>query len=166
MQIAIFGGSFNPPHLGHFLSAQQLVDFGFVDQVWLMPCYAHVWNKKLASPRHRLAMAKFLENKDIKVSTLEIEQKRAVSTIETLKILIAKHPNYRFLWIIGGKSVSDLPKWQDYEELIKNYYFLIVPEIMDVSSSIVRERTKKGLSIKSLVPEKVREYIEEQGLYT
>lgn len=165
MQIGIFGGSFDPPHFGHLLSAQQLVDFGFCDQVWLMPCFAHVWGKRLSSVKHRSAMTKLLENKKIKVSTLEIEQKRAMPTIETLKILEKKYPKHNFFWVIGEKTLEELPKWKDYRKLIKNYNFLIVPEVEDISSSMIRERVKKGLSIKGLVPEKVRRYIERNKLY-
>lgn len=165
MRIGVFGGSFDPAHLGHLRSCQQLVDSRLVDQVWLMPCYAHVWRKKLAPVKDRLTMTKFLENKKIKVSTLEIEQKRAVYTIDTLKLLSSKYPQHRFVWIISSKSLQDLPKWGDYQKLMKKHYFLVVPEIVDVSSSIVRERVKKGLSIKGLVPEKVKEYIEKNKLY-
>jgi len=197
MQIAIFGGSFNPPHLGHFLSAQQLVDFGFIDQVWLMPCYAHVWNKKLALIEHRLKMTKFLENEKIKVSELEIKEKKPVYTIETMELLKKKHPRHYFSLIIGEKSLKELSKWKDYKRLIKNYKFLVVPQnssntshprprrgeaeggqssiikpishplwvTTGVSSSIIRKRVKKGISIVGLVPGKVREYIKKNKLY-
>ena len=165
MQIGVLGGSFDPPHIGHLLSAQQLVDFGFCGQVWLMPCFAHVWEKKLSPVKHRLRMTRFLENKKIKVSTLEIEQKKALPTIETLRLLKRRYPQHHFCWVIGGKSLLELPKWRDYEELIKNYYFLIVPEEGGISSSIIRERVKKGLSIKGFVPEEVEAYIKKHGLY-
>lgn len=165
MQIGVLGGSFDPPHIGHLLSVLQLLSFGYVKAVWLMPCFAHVWRKKLSSVKHRLAMVKFLENKNIRVSTIEIEQKRAVPTIETLKILEKEYPLHQFFWIISEKTLDELPKWQDYEKLIKNYDFLIVPEVEGVSSSMIRERVKKGLSIRGLVPEKVAAYIKKHGLY-
>ncbi len=165
MQIGVFGGSFDPPHLGHLLSALQLISFSYCGQVWFMPCFAHVWGKKLSPVKHRLAMTKLLGNKDIKVSALEIEQKRAMPTIETFKIFKKRYPQHQFFWVIGEKTLEELPKWKDYRKLIKNYNFLIVPEVEDISSSIIRERVKKGLSIKGLVPEKVEAYIKRNKLY-
>ena len=165
MQIGIFGGSFDPPHLGHLRSAQRLLGHKSVDQAWLMPCYSHVWEKKLSPVKHRLAMTKLLENKNIKVSTIEIEQKRPVPTIETLRILRKKYPNDRFFWVIGEKSLPELPKWKDYEKLISNNDLLVVAEIKGISSSIIRQRVKKNLSLKGFVSKKVAEYIKNNGLY-
>ena len=102
-------------------------------------------------------------HKNIKVSTLEIKQKRAVHTVETLKLLEKKYPQHQFFWIVSQKSVPELPKWKDYER-IKNQ-ILIVPEIEGISSSIIRERVKKGLSLKDFVPEKIEAYIKKHGLY-
>ena len=110
-------------------------------------------------------MTRLLEEPKIKVSLLEIKQKRAVYTIETLEMLKKYYPQHQFFWIVGEKDVSDLPKWKDYEKLKKEQQFLIVPQIVDVSSSLVREWVRKGLSIENLVPEKVAEYIEKHGLY-
>ena len=163
MQIGIFGGSFNPPHLGHLRAAQNLLANGRIDEVWLMPCYAHVWQKKLALPKHRLAMTRFLENKKIKVSALETEQKKPVYTIETLKLLSSRYPQHCFFWIIGAKSLAELAKWEKPDEVKKQ--LIIVPEIPGVSSTIIRNRIKKGASIKNLVPAKAAEYIKKHGLY-
>lgn len=193
MKIGVLGGSFNPPHLGHLIVSQQLIDFGFVDQVWLMPCYAHVWHKKLAPVKNRLTMCRFLANKKIKVSTLEIDQKKPMSTITTLKLLEKKYPKQQFFWLIGQKSLKELPQWNHYQELIKNYKFLILPQnskklkienclpsrqagklkiishplwaTSNLSSSVVRKRIKKGLSLKGFVPEKVAAYIKKHRLY-
>lgn len=143
MQIGVFFGSFDPPHLGHLCSAQQLVKSGGCDQIWLMPCFAHVWQKKLVSSKHRLAMLKFLADKKIKISDLEIKAKRALYTIETLAILKKKYPQHRFSLVIGEKSLKELVKWKDHQKLKRDYPLLVAPEIPGVSSSIIRERLKK-----------------------
>ncbi len=71
MKIAILGGSFDPPHLGHLLIAQQVIESVGVNQVWLMPNYDtsthhEIFQKKLSSPEDRLAMVKLLERETIK----------------------------------------------------------------------------------------------------
>ncbi len=171
MQIGIFGGSFNPPHSGHLRAAQNLLASGRqarpplrrIDEVWFMPCYAHVWNKALAPAQHRLAMLQFFTGNRLKVSTLEIDQKRPVYTVETLKLLSSQYPQHRFFWIIGQKSLPELAKWEEPEKVKER--LIVVPEVPGISSTIIRNRIKKGASIKNLVPEKVREYIEKHKLY-
>ena len=163
MQIGVFGGSFDPVHLGHLLAAKKLIKSKRVDQVWLMPCYAHVWKKELTAIKDRLAMLQFLESPQIKISTLEVEQKREVYTVETLKILKKRYPQNRFFWLVGEKSWPELPKWRDYKQ-IKDQ-ILIVPNIANISSTLIRERVKKGLSIKGLVQKKAAEYIKSNQLY-
>lgn len=167
MQIGIFGGSFNPPHSGHLRAAQNLLANGSparrVDEIWFMPCYVHVWNKELAPAEHRLAMLQFFTGDRLKVSTLEIDQKRPVYTIETLKLLSSQYPQHRFFWIIGQKSLPELAKWKEPERVKER--LIVVPEVFGISSTIIRNRIKKGKSIQELVPAKVAEYIQKHELY-
>jgi len=163
MRIGIFGGSFDPPHRGHLKAVQNLLVLGKIDEIWFMPCYVHVWDKKLAPARHRLAMTRLLKNQKIKVSVLEIEQKKPVYTIETLKLLNSCYHQHQFFWIIGEKNLSELVKWKEAEKVKKQ--LLIVPEIPGICSSLIRQRIKQGKSIKNLVPAKVAAYIKKHGLY-
>ena len=163
MQVGIFGGSFDPPHLGHLKAAQNLLASARVDEIWFMPCYVHVWDKKLASARHRLAMLKLLTRPQLKLSTFEVAKKRPVYTIETLKLLNSRYPQHQFFWIIGAKSLPELTKWKEPEKVKKQ--LLVVPEIPGISSTIIRQRIKKSQSIKNLVPAKVADYIKKHGLY-
>lgn len=171
MQIGIFGGSFNPPHSGHLRAAKSLLacrggspSLRRVDEVWFMPCYAHVWSKALAPAKHRLAMLQFFTGDRLKVSTLEIDQKRPVYTIETLRLLASRYPQHRFFWIIGQKSLPELPKWKEPEKVKER--LIVVPEVPGISSTIIRNRIKKGKSIKELVPAKIAEYIQKHELYS
>lgn len=66
MNVAILGGAFNPPHLGHLLIAEQTLKFTDIDQVWLTPCYKHTFLKNLAPVKHRIAMTKMLTGEDIR----------------------------------------------------------------------------------------------------
>ena len=82
MKIGILGGSFDPPHKGHIIIANRLLKLRQFDQIWLMPCYHHPFNKKLSPSQTRLEMIKFLENDKVKVSDLEINQKTISYTVQ------------------------------------------------------------------------------------
>ena len=75
MRIALLGGSFNPPHIGHVWMARQVLDFCGVDEVWLLPNYDQSPSKDVAPVEHRLAMTRLLEGDKIRVSTIEVDNK-------------------------------------------------------------------------------------------
>lgn len=127
MKIGILGGSFDPPHKGHVTIARRLLKLNLFNQVWLMPCYQHPFNKNLSSPDKRLEMTKYLEDGDIKVSDLEIRKKTINYTIDTLKFLNKKRPQDKFGWIIGTDQVSDFTKWKRWREIINNFKLIVVP---------------------------------------
>lgn len=125
MRIAILGGSFDPPHIGHLLVAQQVKKLLNVDQVWLMPAFTHPFNKPLTNATHRLAMAKLLQDSAVKVSDFEIAKKGTSFTIDTLTALKKEYPQDSFFWIIGSDQVTDFPKWKNWEEIINKYHLII-----------------------------------------
>lgn len=130
MNIAILGGSFNPPHIGHSLVATQIKELYPIDEVWFMPTYIHPFNKQVISTNHRLEMTRYLENDYTKVSSVEIEQGKVSYTIDTLKFLYKKHPVDTFFWIIGSDQIKDFKKWKDWEELISQYNLIVFPRPM------------------------------------
>lgn len=127
MKIALLGGSFNPPHIGHALIAQQTLELFDVDEVWLMPAYQHAFDKDLSDARHRLAMTQLLDNGSIKTSTFEIDEEKVNYTIETLEKLYQKFPNDKFYWIIGSDQLESFKKWKDWKKLLNEHNFLIFP---------------------------------------
>lgn len=180
------GGVFNPPHLGHLLMAEQAMDFTGIEQVWLLPVYQHSFNKHLNSLEERLKMTGMLTDDKIKLSILEIDHKLSGQTIELIPILKKLYPQHRFVFIIGSDQLATFHKWGEYKKLLKLMPFLVIPragfplqplysgmKVLDhpllvktnISSTIIRNRFKKGLTIDHLVPEKVREYIEKKKLY-
>src|SRR3989344_5922629 len=97
MNITLFGGSFNPPHLGHqIVLAQAFELIPHLDQIWLLPEYQHSFakNTHLAPVKHRLAMVKLFENlstnRRIKLQTCCLDQKMSGNTIEHITCLKAK----------------------------------------------------------------------------
>ncbi len=193
MRIAILGGAFDPPHLGHQLIAEQVLDFTDINEVWLAPCYRHSFNKKLTPVRHRVAMTKMLTNSKIKYCNEEVANKLSGETISLMEILRKKYPQHRFFFLIGSDNLIGLKKWGRWQKLITTTDFLVFPRLgfkgnlsrfglnnssyklktikhpliitVDISSTNIRKRVKQGLSIKHLVPKKVEEYIKNHHLY-
>jgi len=189
MKIAILGGSFDPPHLGHLAVAQQVIQLLSIDQVWLMPCFSHAFDKRLSPAKQRLAMCKLLQTKNILVSDLEIQKTGISYSWETLNFLKQKFPQHVFSWIIGSDQITDFSKWYRWQDLIKenliffprtgdkdqskkqllkligqdnfpeNIIFLEQAQIINISSTLVRERISKKLKINDLVGEKIATYV-------
>ena len=121
MKIAVLGGQFNPPHLGHIIMAQQVLEFTDSEQVWLAPCYQHTFDKKMASVKHRATMTKMICNKNIKFCDQEIKNKLSGDTIKLMDLLVKKYPQHEFSFIIGSDNLPDFKKWGHWEKLIKKY---------------------------------------------
>lgn len=147
MKIAILGGSFDPPHIGHALAALQIKELLNLDQIWLMPCFIHPFGKKLSNTNHRLSMAKCLENTNIKVSDFEIENKKVSYTIATLDALSKIYKNDTFYWILSSEDLENFQKWKNWQEIIKKHNLIIFPREIQAS---IKEKIKKCLNLESI----------------
>lgn len=148
MIIAILGGSFDPPHNGHKLIAQQILKHLDIDEVWLMPVFSHPFNKSLSSTSDRLAMTKYLKNSKTKVSDLEINKKRTSFTLETLRLLAKQYVNYKFYWIIGSDQLGQFRKWKHWEDIIKDFDLIIYPR--STNNNRIEQDIKKYLKLKKI----------------
>jgi nicotinate-nucleotide adenylyltransferase len=162
-RIGILGSSFDPPHLGHLEITKKAPGLGLVDEVWLMVCFRNPWSEEVASVADRLAMAKLLTSKKIKVSDLEIKRGGKSYTIDTV-LELKRRFKYNFFWILGSDHLKDLHKFKKADLLLQEMVFLVFPR-SKISSSVIRERVKKGQSIEKLVPAQIKKYIEEHKLY-
>lgn len=162
--VAIFGGSFDPPHLGHLGVIKKVLASGLVDEVWLIPNFSHSWKKTIASPDDRLKMCQLLKDSKVKTCDIEIRRGGKSYTIETVRILKKKYPDHYFYWLLGKDLLKELSKWKDPEALKKEIEFIAFPETK-ISSTLIRERIKKNLPITRMVPKKVAEYIKTHKLY-
>lgn len=147
MKIAILGGSFDPPHIGHALAALQIKELLNLDQIWLMPCFIHPFGKKLSNANYRFSMTKCLENKDIKVSDFEIENKKISYTIDTLDALSKKYKNDIFYWILSSEDLENFQKWKNWKEIVEKYNLIIFPRRSQAS---LKEKVKKCLNLESI----------------
>lgn len=185
-KIAIFGGSFNPVHIGHLIVAEQVRSNLSVDQVWFMPTNQppHVDKKTVIDFRHRLTMLELAvsQNPYFQIETIEFERTGKSYTYETMLALKERYPDKTFYFIIGADMVEYLPKWYRIDDLIQLVQFVAVsrpgyqtatpypvtwiPSIdVDISSSLIRNLVKYGKSIRYLVPQGVDTLIEKEGWY-
>ncbi|MBI4062298.1 nicotinate (nicotinamide) nucleotide adenylyltransferase [Candidatus Gottesmanbacteria bacterium] len=184
MHIGLFGGVFNPPHRGHLMIAQQVLDFTDIDEVWFLPNWGqHPPKPGVAAVGHRLAMTRMLRLPKTKVSTLEIEKQLDGNTINLLPHLPKKH-SYTF--IMGADWLPTFRVWGHWEELLEKLPFLVFPRngypneplyksmkllehklliTSNISATLVRERVKNNLSIEQFVSEGIVKYIKEHSLY-
>lgn len=193
MKIAVLGSPFDPPHLGHQLIAQQILDFTDVDLVWLAPCFKHTFNKKLTAVGHRVAMTEMLLETKIQYCGEEIDNRLSGATLELIELLKQKYPQHQFSFVIGSDNLKTFKKWVSWEKLLKTTRFFVFPRpefdynlkkhgldnpqyqltlvrhpllvMIDISSSKIKERVKEGLSITHLVPKRVEKYIKKHNLY-
>ena len=127
MKVAVFGGSFDPPHNGHLWLAKMILRRKFCEKAVLIPANMHPFAKKLSSANHRLAMTKLLENENIKVSDIEIRRGNISYSIDTLNELQKLYPQDDFVWIIGEDQIENFTKWKSWKEIIVKYGLIIVP---------------------------------------
>lgn len=183
MNIALLGGAFNPPHIGHLMIAQQVLDFTDTDEVWFLPNYHQSPPKPVATVEDRLAMTKLLEGPRMRVSTIEIDNKLDGETVNILPYLSSEHT---FSFIIGSDQLATFHLWSSYESLLQKLPFFVFPRYgypndplypgmhvisdeclvgSNISSTKIRHRIAHGLSVEQFVPKTVYNYIMEKKLY-
>lgn len=187
MKIAVLGGRFDPPHLGHLWVAQQVLDFTHdIAEVILMPAFQHQWKETQVPWEQRFEMVSLITSKRITLSDIEMKRKGVSYSIDTIRE-IKKERRAEITWIIGSDIVSEFHRWERSTELFKEAEFLVFPRdpyhipedvirefkilrhpdlvTSNISSTIIRKRIKEGLSINNFVPDKVEEYINKNSLY-
>ena len=192
-RIAVMGGTFNPIHYAHLISAEQVRTGLGYDKILFIPSARpphKVANADIIEPEHRyqMVLSAIAENPHFEVSRIELERAGPSYTIETLKALKKRYGETTELaWIIGADSLIEYKVWRDFDEVLTqcvmiattrpSYDLNRVPlEIrkrvttfpitgVDISATVIRERIRKGLSIRYLVPEDVQAYIHRYQLY-
>ncbi len=153
MKIAVLGGSFDPPHLGHIFIARQIKETFNMDEVWLLPLFEQgfdrFFEKKLSSFEDRYKMAKFLENDFIKASTFEKDENPSSRTIDTLEKLKSKYPNDDFFWVMGTDQLVSIQKYFQWEKITNNHNLIIFPReylLPDLHEVVLKSLNVKKIS--------------------
>ena len=150
--VAILGGSFNPPHPGHFEMARYIQDTLAVDEVWLMFSMNRFKDSAAYAPiEHRLAMADILAKHypDTKLVMCDIEKELAAQNIDTqitydvLKALKSRHPDTHFIWMMGADNVIDFHKWEHAEKLLHEFPVAIINRHPYTTAALLSETITK-----------------------
>lgn len=122
MRIGIFGGTFDPPHLGHLILAERCREEAALDAVWFLPSYVppHKADRPITRFEHRCEMVTLATTGQpaFKVEPIEKELPPPSYTVETLAELTARHPAHEFALIIGGDSLNELHQWYQPQRLV------------------------------------------------
>ena len=191
LRIGIFGGSFDPPHLGHLIVAEYLLHEADLNKIILVPAFQppHKMGNNSALAGHRIAMTRLAArgNKHFMVSDYEIRRGGVSYTVDTLRTLTGQYPLASFTLIMGADSFLEFPSWKSPEEILSMADLVVYPRLgyetapagtfsrraefvsaprTDISSSMIRRRVRDGQSIRYMVPESVERYIRGKKLYT
>jgi len=128
MNIAIFGGSFDPPHIGHEEITYQVLDIVDVDKLIIVPTYLNPFkNKFYLEPFERFELLDSLFDSDkIEISKFEINQNRAVPSIETIEHFKRIYTPHNIYLIIGADNLKSIHLWNNFEKLNKLVKFIVI----------------------------------------
>ncbi|HEY3215127.1 MAG TPA: nicotinate-nucleotide adenylyltransferase [Candidatus Eisenbacteria bacterium] len=190
-RIGLFGGTFDPPHLGHLTLAEWARERLALDRVVFIPAGRppHKRGGRISSAAARLAMTRLAvrSNPGFRVSTVELEPGGPSFTVDTLRWFAVRAPGSRLYLLIGADSLDDLRRWHEPDQILKLAALAVAgrPGVgrrsrtwlrgrrvvwlgnpgLEVSSSLARQRARAGRSLRYLVPDAVAAFIERQGLY-
>ena len=188
MRIGIFGGSFNPIHVGHISLARQLRQLAGLDEVWLMVSPQNPLKQgsnDLLDDRLRYLLARIALHGEegIKACDYELHLSKPSYTWNTLQHLRQDFPNNTFVLLIGGDNWQHFHRWYKADDIMREYQIVVYPrrgsetdtttlpstvkivntKLIDISSTEIRQRVQQGESIKEMVPSSIEPLV--QRLY-
>lgn len=192
MRLAIFGGSFDPPHVGHLLAASDAFEQLSLDRIMLVPAATQPLKAGLAgaTATQRLEMTRLLVEGDerFEVSSVEVDRGGLSFTVDTLMHFATRYPTAERFLLAGADVLGSFGQWREPERILELASLVLLERQsedraavpvdlhgralrqlstrrIDVSSTEIRERVRAGQSIRGFVPEAVAAYIERGGLY-
>ncbi|MRI84017.1 MAG: nicotinate (nicotinamide) nucleotide adenylyltransferase [Nitratiruptor sp.] len=128
MEVAIFGGSFDPPHKGHLAIVTKALETLPIHLLFVVPTYRNPFKERFFAPPHlRLAWLKklFANQPKVRVLDFEIRRQRPVYTIETVAYIKRRWAPKRIYLLIGSDNLASLPKWKAFPRLRKEVTFIV-----------------------------------------
>lgn len=189
-RLGIMGGTFDPIHNGHLVSASEVMDKFSLDQVIFVPTATQPFkqDQDSVSAEHRYLMTVIAtaSNNRFTVSRVDIDRGGVTYTVDTLHDLKVQQPNADWFFITGADVLHDILRWKDSTELLEEVHFigvsrpghvfdtqglpdgsisLVEVPAMAISSTDIRQRVATGKPIWYLVPDGVVQYIDKYRLY-
>lgn len=192
MKIAVYGGSFDPFHIGHGIVAQYVAQWGGVDEVWVMPSARNplkVADSYMATDEQRLDMARCGTTGcvGVNVSDFEYSMPSPSYSYDTLCALRHKYPEHDFTLLVGGDNWECFDKWRNSDKIIREFGVIVyprpgtkveiepgsedrvsvledAPQVM-MSSTFLRRVISEGFSVVNFVSPEVAEYIKQNKIY-
>lgn len=191
MRLGIFGGTFDPPHVGHLLAASDAFELLELDTLLFVPAAVQPFKRSevQASPAERLRMLELMVAGDERfaVDPVEIDRKGLSFTVETLDVLAARHPEAKRFLLIGEDLAREIATWRDSRRIAELAEVVVLARAanesgesgiqqglplkriatrrIDISSTEIRARVRAGKSIHGFVTEAVAGFIQAAGLY-
>jgi nicotinate-nucleotide adenylyltransferase len=190
VRLGIFGGSFDPPHVGHLLAAVDALEALHLDKLIFIPASVQPLKAGLttAPAHHRLAMVQLLIAGDDRfaVDSVEIDRAGLSYTVDTLETFARRYPGAERFFLVGEDAMAAFGAWRNPEEILKLAKLAILrrpgaavdhgpslpagtialsTRLIEVSSTEIRERVRLGRSIRGFVPESVAAFIATERLY-
>lgn len=185
-KVCIFGGTFNPPHIGHLIMANEVFHALDFAEVRFMPNAKppHKESSNLVTGEQRLRMLELATEAypHLQVESYEVEKGGVSYTFETMAELQEREPQTQFSFLIGADMIAYLDKWVKVDELIEHVELIgvrrpgyddhskyqvtmIDAPLIDLSSTMLRNRIKEGKDVSMLIPDHVQAFIREEKLY-
>lgn len=185
----LFFGSFNPVHVGHMIIANYMVTQTELEEVWLVVSPQNPFKKagSLARDHDRLHLVKLAigDTPGLRASNVEFDLPKPSYTIDTLAVLRDKYPGRAFSLIMGGDNLPTLPKWKNYEIILRDFDVYVYNRpgyeagelaehprvsfheapLMNLSATYIRRAIKAGHSVRYLVPDAVAAELAASGMY-
>jgi nicotinate-nucleotide adenylyltransferase len=198
-KIGLYFGTFNPIHVGHLIIANYMADHANLSEVWMVvsPQNPMKQRSSLLADIHRLQLVRIAveDNPRLKASNIEFDLPKPSYTVHTLAYLREKYPDTDFVLIMGEDNLRSLPKWKNYEQIIKEHEILVYPRlytedeeenqetgefspklteakyrmmnapVMRISASFIRQSIREGHDVRYLLTEPVERYVREMHFY-
>lgn len=184
-RIGVIGGTFDPPHSGHLIIAEEVRLALELSEVWFIPTNVPPHKEEaMSSAENRIKMVEkaIKSNPHFKVNQIEMEREGKSYTIDTMRVLKERNPDTTFYFILGADMVEYLHEWDGIDELRNLVTFVGVKRegyhlnskipiieipipMVDISSSMIKDRLVRNKTVTYLIPESVEAFINKEHLY-
>ena len=178
----LYGGSFDPPHCAHVMVVSYLLTCTDATDVWVIPCFEHALGKKHPVPFDaRMAMCKLaFAPFGSAVSVIDVEARlpKPSYSVDTVRHLVATHPERTFRFAVGSDIVNERHLWKDFDDIVKLAPLVVLarqgvpfesppltPLFPDVSATAIRNDLVHGRDVSDRVPRDVLALIQRNGWY-